>query len=133
MNIKKIALGTLLFFVSSFVIQGLLGFALAGKYFESISIFRNPPIILLAFAQTIATGIAFSILYPRTNFQGSHLFKGLKYGLLVGLIVIPFIALDLPARFMIPSMGTWIMVQGVLGILHFIVAGVLISLIFKTE
>ena len=40
MNYKKITLGTLAYFVSSFVIQGLLGFAFAGEYFESISIFR---------------------------------------------------------------------------------------------
>jgi len=42
MNYKKITLGTLAYFISSFVIQGLLGFAFAGEYFESISIFRNP-------------------------------------------------------------------------------------------
>jgi hypothetical protein len=32
MNYKKITLGTLAYFISSFVIQGLLGFAFAGEY-----------------------------------------------------------------------------------------------------
>ncbi len=132
MKYKKITLGTLAFFISSFVIQGLLCFALAGEYFESISIFRNPPIISLAFTQTIVTGFAFSILYPITNLDGTPLLKGLKFGLLIAIIVVPFVALDLPARFMIPSMWTWILVQGVLGLTHFAIAGILIGLIYGT-
>ena len=133
MNYKKIIFATLAFFFSSFVIQGLLGFALAGEYFESISIFRNPPIIYLAITQTIVTGIAFAILYPITNLHGTPVLRGLKFGLLIAIIVVPFVALDLPARFMIPSMGTWILVQGVLGILHYAIAGILIGLIYGKD
>jgi hypothetical protein len=130
MNFKKIILGTLAYFSSSFVIQGLLGFAFAGAYFSSIPILRNPPIISLALPQAMATGIAFAILYPMTNFKGTPVLRGLKFGLLIGLIVVPFVALDLPARFMIPSVGTWILVQGILGILHYAIAGILIGLIY---
>ena len=130
---KKITLGTLAFLISSFVIQGLLGFALAGEYFESISIFRNPPIIYLAITQTIVTGIAFAILYPITNLHGTPVLRGLKFGLLIAIIVVPFVALDLPARFMIPSMGKWILVQGVLGITHYAIAGILTGLIYGKD
>ena len=130
MNYKKITLGTLAYFISSFVIQGLLGFAFAGEYFLSISIMRNPPIIFLALSQTIVAGIAFATLYPITRFNGTPLLKGLKFGLLIGLIMVPFVALDLPARFMIPSVGTWILAQGVLGMLHYAIAGILIGLIY---
>jgi len=133
MKYKKITLGTLAFFISSFVIQGLLGFALAGEYFMSISIFRNPPIIYLAFTQTIVTGVAFAILYPITNLEGTPVLRGLKFGLLISIIVVPFVALDLPARFMIPSLGKWILVQGVLGIVHYGIAGMLIGLIYGKD
>jgi hypothetical protein len=44
--------------------------------------------------------------------------------------MVPFAALDLPARFMIPSVGTWILVQGILGMLHHAIAGILIGLIY---
>lgn len=130
MDYKKIALGTLAFFVSSFIIQGMLGFVLGGDYFTNIEIMRNPPIFPLSLGQAILSGIGFAMLYPFTNFRGSVLLKGLKYGLLIGLIMVPFIALDLPGRFEIPSAGTWIWVQGVLGILHFAIAGILVALIY---
>ena len=116
-----------------FVIEGLLSFALAGEYFKSISIFRNPPIIYLAFTQTIVTGIAFAILYPITNLDGTPVLRGSKFGLLTGILVVPFVALDLPARFMIPSVGTWILVQGILGVIHYAIAGILTGLIYGKD
>lgn len=130
MDYKKITLGTLAYFMSSFVIQGLFGFVFAGDYFLSIPILRIPPTIYLALPQTIVAGIAFSILYPFTSFNGTPILRGTKFGLLIGLIMVPFIALDLPARFIIPSVGTWILIQGMLGILHFAIAGILIGLIY---
>ena len=133
MNYKKIGLGALAYFISSFVIQGILGFAIAGEYFLNIPIMRNPPIIYLAMGQTIVSGIAFAILYPFTHFKGTLVFRGLKFGLLIGFIMVPFQALDLPARFMIPSVGTWILVQGILGILFHAMAGILIGLIYGRD
>ncbi len=133
MNYKKIILGTLAYFISNFVIQGLLGLAFAGEYFKSISIFRDTPIIYLAMPQTIVAGIAFAILYPITNFKGTPVLRGLKFGLLIGLIMVPFVTLDLPARFMIPSVGTWILVQGILGIMHYAIVGILIGLIYGKD
>jgi len=133
MNYKKIALGALACFVSSFVVQGILAFALAGTYFSSISIMRIPPTLYLAFSQTIVAGIAFAILYPITNFKGTPVTRGLKFGVLIGLITVPLLALDLPARFLIPSVGTWILVQGLLGMLHYAIAGILIGLIYGRD
>ena len=133
MNYKLIAFGTLAFFISSFVVQGLLGFAVAGEYFQNIIIFRNPPILPMAMGQTIISGIAFSILYPNTNFTGTPIHKGLKFGLFIGFIMVPFLAIDLPARFMIPSVGTWVSVQGILGLIHYTVAGILVAVIYKKD
>jgi hypothetical protein len=133
MNYKKILLGALAFFISSFVIQGMLTFALAGDYFSTISIMRNPPILILSLPQTIVSGIAFAILYPSTKFKGSPVVRGLIFGLLIGFIMVPFVALDLPARFMIPSAGIWIGVQGLLGMLHYAIAGILIGLIYGRD
>ena len=133
MNYKKILLGALAFFISNFVIQGMLTFALAGDYFASISIMRNPPILALSLPQTLISGIAFALLYPCTNFKGTSVFRGLQFGLLIGFIMVPFIALDLPARFMILSVGTWIWVQGLLGMVHYAVAGILVGLIYGRD
>lgn len=131
MNYKKISLGALAYFASSFVVQGILGFMFAGDYFLSIPILRIPPIAYLALPQTLLAGIAFASLYPHTNFKGTSIQAGIKFGLLIGLIMVPFVALDLPARFTIPSVGTWIFIQSILGILHFTTSGILVGLIYR--
>jgi len=133
MDFKKIAFGTIAFFISSFVIQGVLGFAIAGEYYFSIPIMREAPLIYLGMPATLVMGIAFSILYPMTRFNGTDMMKGLKFGLLVGLIMVPFVALDIPGRFEIPSVETWVLFQGLLGFVHYAVAGILIGLICKTS
>jgi len=129
MNYMKIIFGMFAFFISSFVIQGILASVIAGEYFESISVFRNPPIFIMAMAQTALSGLAVAALYQFSNFEGTPLLRGFKFGLLMGVIIVPFIALDLPARFEIPSIGTWISIQGILGFAHCVLAGILIGLI----
>lgn len=133
MNYVKIALGTLAYFISSFVIQGILGFVIAGNYFLSIPIMRQSPLIYLSMPATILTGIAIATYYPMTHLTGTPVIRGLKFGLLTGLIIVPFLALDLPGRFNIPSPATWILNQGLLGIVQSAVAGVLIGLIYGKD
>jgi hypothetical protein len=133
MNWKKITMGTVAFFISSFVIQGLLGFVLGRDYFLSITIMRQTPIAHLSMSSTIVAGIAVAILYPITSLSGAPLLRGLKFGLLTGLIMTPFVALDIPGRFMIPTESTWILLQGVLGIVHSAVAGIFIGLIYGKD
>jgi hypothetical protein len=133
MNWKKITMGTVAFFISSFVIQGLLGFVLGGDYFLSITIMRPNPIAYLSMSSTIFAGIAIAILYPITNLSGTPLLRGLKFGFLTGVMMTPFVALDIPGRFMIPSESTWILLQGVLGLVHSSVAGILIGLIYGKD
>jgi len=129
----KIALGTLAYFISSFVIQGILGFVIAGNYFLSIPIMRQSPLIYLSMPATILTGIAIAALYPMTHLTGTPVIRGLKFGLLTALIIVPFLALDLPGRFNIPSPATWILNQGILGIAQSAIAGVLIGLIYGKD
>ena len=58
---------------------------------------------------------------------------GLKFGLLTALLVVPFVALDIPSRFTVPSVGTWVSIQGVLGTLHFAIAGILVGFIYRKD
>ncbi len=133
MNIKKTAFGMLAFFVSSFLVQGILGFVVAGEYFMSIGAMRQEPLVYLGMASTLVTGVAMASLYPLTRLGGTPVIRGLKFGLLTGLILVPFIALDIPGRFSIPDVGMWTAVQGVLGMAHFALAGVLIGWIYGAD
>jgi hypothetical protein len=70
MKLIKIVLGSLIFFATSFVIQGILGFVLAGDYFLTILIMRKNPLIFFSMLATPLTGVAFTLLYPKINLKG---------------------------------------------------------------
>ncbi|MGJ4748402.1 hypothetical protein ACQV5M_18715 [Leptospira sp. SA-E8] len=131
MQPAKILLGAFAYFLSSFLIQGILAAIIASDYFSNIPVFRTEPIFYLSMGSTFLSGLGFAALYPITHFAGSPMFRGLKYGLLTALILVPFVAFDLPGRFSIPNIEKWIFIQGLLGIIHSCVAGILISLIYK--
>ncbi len=130
---KKILLGAIAYFVSSFVVNGVLGFMVEGDYFLNISIMRQEPIAYLCLPSTFLVGIAVSILYPITLLSGTLVIRGLKFGLLIGFIIIPTLALDIPGRFIIPSEGKWIVSQSILGMIHSCIAGILMGLVYKNE
>ena len=64
-----------------------------------------------------------------TKFDGAPLMRGFKYGILTGIIVTPIIAMDIPGRFDVPIAEKWLLVQGILGMVHSSLAGILIGLI----
>jgi len=130
MNYKKIIYGTIVFFLCSFIIQGILGYLIAGDYIKSITILREKPLIQLGMPATLVIGIAFSVLYPLTSIKGSPAIKGLKFGLLTGMLSIPLIALDVPSRFQVPSVATWSAILGGLGVLTHVTAGILVALTY---
>ncbi|TGL34840.1 hypothetical protein EHQ52_10140 [Leptospira koniambonensis] len=129
----KILLGAFAYFISSFLIQGILAAVIASDYFNNIPVFRTEPIFYLSMGSTLLSGFGFAALFPITNFAGSWILKGLKYGLLTALIIVPFVAFDLPGRFAIPSTEKWILIQGLLGTIHSCVAGVLTSLVYRNR
>jgi hypothetical protein len=87
----------------------------------------------LSMPATILFGIAYVILYPMANLNGTPVVRGLIFGLITGLIIVPFVALDIPGRFTIPSKGKWILFQGILGIILSAIAGIMIGLIYGKD
>ncbi|MCB1180068.1 MAG: hypothetical protein KDK36_20990 [Leptospiraceae bacterium] len=133
MNIKKIIFGIIAFFLSSFVIQGILGMVIGGDYFMKMPIMRKEPNPMMGMGATLIMGVAFSILYSVSELNGTNLQKGLKFGILVGLLLVPFLALDIPGRFDIPDTSKWIIIQSSLGFLHFIISGIAVAFIYNKD
>jgi len=79
---------------------------------------RQIPFLYLSMSSTFVSGFAISLLYPYTKFEGTTVVKVVKFGIISGLIILPFIALELPGRFSIPSWEKWIFFHSVLGIFH---------------
>jgi len=74
-------------------------------------------------------GAILAYLYPLFYRNGSSIKEGLKFGLLTGAFLVSYIALVEPAKYAAPSIISWVMVEGIVGLIQFSIFGALIGLI----
>jgi len=128
---KKIILGTLLFIVISFASQAISHFVINVEHYATVPFMRTEPIFALGFLTMILQGIVLSylfILYSKNEFTFK---KGLLFGLLMTVLFVSYPALVEPAKYQVPNILNWIMVEGFVGLTQFCVYGILLSITFK--
>ena len=79
----------------------------------------------------IVQGAILAYIFPLFYRSGSPILQGLKYGLLMGLFLGTYIALVEPAKYMAPSVGEWIAVEGLASLVQFSLYGVLLGLSYS--
>ena len=128
---KSIILGTLLYIVISFAAQSLSHFAINAKHYASISFMRTEPIFALGFITMIMQGIILTYLFEHFSKKKYTQRNGLVYGLLMAAFFVSYPALVEPAKYQVPSISSWIMVEGTVGLLQFSLFGIFLSLLFR--
>jgi hypothetical protein len=128
---KNIITGTLVFIVISFAAQSISHFAINADHYSAISFMRAEPIFILGFLTMIMQGIVVSylfLIYSKNEFTWT---KGLAYGLIMSAFFVSYPALVEPAKYKVPSIGAWILVEATVGIIQFTLIGILLSVTFQ--
>lgn len=128
---KNIITGTLLFIVVSFAAQSISHFAINADHYSTISFMRAEPIFILGFLTMIMQGIVVSylfLIYSKNDFTWT---KGLAYGLIMSAFFVSYPALVEPAKYQVPSIGSWILVEATVGVIQFSLIGILLSVSFQ--
>lgn len=128
---KNIITGTLVFIVVSFAAQSISHFAINADHYSTISFMRAEPIFVLGFLTMIMQGIVVSylfLIYSKNEFTWT---KGLAYGLILSAFFVSYPALVEPAKYKVPSIGSWILVEATVGIIQFTLIGILLSVSFQ--
>lgn len=129
---KKIIIsGTLLFIFISFTAQALSHFVINATHYSSIPFMRSETIFALGFITMIIQGMVLSYLFIIYSKKEFTLKKGLTFGLLLTAFFVTYPALVEPAKYEVPSISSWIMVEGTVGLLQFTIFGILLSLLFQ--
>ena len=126
---KKFIFTILTFIGVSFVIQALSHFVINTDHYASVSFMREPQIIPLGILTMVIQGAILAYLYPLFYRGESTVKEGLKFGLVMGVFLVSYIALVEPAKYIAPSVILWIAVEGIVGIVQFSIFGMLIGLI----
>ena len=128
---KRIVLGTGLFILISFAAQSISHFVINAEHYASITFMRAEPVFILGFLTMIMQGLVLSHFFKIYSGNKFTLKKGFIYGLQLCAFFVSYQALVEPAKYQVPSITSWILVEGSVGVVQFTLFGVLLSMLFK--
>ena len=128
---KKIIFGTLLFILVSFASQSISHFVVNTEHYASVQFMRKEPIFAIGFLTMIMQGIVLSYLFVIYSKNEYTIKKGLLFGLIMSALFVSYPALVEPAKYQVENIGSWVLVEGIVGLIQFSVFGILLAMVFK--
>lgn len=129
----KIIFGTLGYVAITFMTQGTSHFAINREHYAAVTSLRATPIFSLGIASMLIQGAILSFLYPIYCRGTSSWSKGLGYGVLMGVFFVSYPALAEPGKYSVPSIASWITVEGSVGLVQFLLFGLLVGVIYRNS
>ena len=123
----KHLLSTLAYMVGTFAVQATSHFAVNREHYASVSFMRPEPIFALGILSMVLQGGILSYLYSSSAGKSPDWKSGLRFGLLAGVFFVSYPALAEPAKYQVPSVGHWMTVESIVGLIQFAVFGVLVG------
>lgn len=130
---KKPILTVLAFILVSFGVHGLSHFVINVDHFATITFMRADPVLPMGFAAMIIEALIFSFVMSRLWPDGATIRQGLAVSACFGLFLASYIVLAAPAKYAVPSIPAWMLVEGIASLIQFTVFGVLLGLIYRIE
>jgi len=128
---KRILIGTLAYVLVSFASQATSHFAINAEHYASIPFMRTEPIMILGILTMIIQGGVLSYLYGFFSRENTGIGNGLLFGLLIALFFVSYPALVEPSKYIVPSVGAWMAVEGLVGLVQFSLFGTALGWIFS--
>jgi len=128
---KKLITGTILFIIVTFAVQSTSHFIINVEHYASVSFTRQEVIFPLGFLTMTLQGIVLSYLFIMYSKNEYTIKKGLLFGLLMSALFVSYPAFTEPAKYAVPDISSWILVEGTVGLIQFCLYGVLLSLTFN--
>ncbi len=127
----KHMLSVLAFMVVTFTVQGLSHFVVNKAHFDAIGFARTDPIMPLGFLVMATQGLILSLALTAWRGKTVAFADGLAISVAFGIFLVSYIALTEPAKYAVPSIPSWILIEGVAGLIQFGVYGLLLWQIHK--
>ncbi len=131
---KKFALMFFGYVIVTFVIAASWHLVLFKDIYDQLGIFsRKDPIIPLGLASMAMQGAVLAYVYPLFDRGGSVFKEGLRFGLLVGVLMASIAVFAEGAKQQVSSLGTWLVFESVYYLLQFSIVGIVLALIDRTS
>lgn len=127
----KHLLSVLAFIIVSFAVQGLNHFVINKAHYDGIEFARAEPVMALGFIAMIIQGFILTFAMTKLTSTSTWINNGLLVSLSFGLFLAAYIALAEPAKYVAPSIPSWILTEGLASTIQFVIFGVVLGIIHK--
>lgn len=128
---KTILLGTLTYVFATFATQGVSHFTINRAHYAAVTFMRPEPIVALGVLSMIIQGAILTYLYPIYARGASNWRRGLGYGVLLGAFFVSYLSLAEPAKFQVPAILRWTLVESVTGLAQFGIFGLMLGIMHR--
>lgn len=91
---------------------------------------RKEPLIPLGIVSIVMQGLVLSYLYPAFYRGGSPLIQGLKFGLLIGVLMASIAVFAEAGKQNVSSLSTWLIFESAYYLLQFGLVGIVVGMIY---
>jgi hypothetical protein len=131
MNVRKIIFATTSYFILTMAIAYPWHLILFNDLYEEMGAFtRDEPIIPLGMLAITIQGIVIAYLYPCWYKKGNPVINGVKFSLIIGLMVYTVMGFTMAAKIDIKPVSTFLFFNTMFQFLQFTVTGVALGLIY---
>src|SRR5712691_13299279 len=130
---KKHVLAVAAYLVATFATQALSHFVLNVGHYAVVAFMRAEPIFAFGVASMVIQGTILSYLYSRMAAPRRCIGHAVGFSWLVGGVLVSYIALAEPAKYVVPDVASWIAVESLAGLVQFTAFGVLLGFVYRRQ
>ena len=121
------------YLVATFATQALSHFVLNVEHYAAVTFMRAEPIFAFGVASMVIQGTILSYLYSRMAAPHRSIGHAVGFSWLVGGVLVSYIALAEPAKYVVPDVASWMAVELLAGFVQFTVFGVLLAFVYRRQ
>jgi hypothetical protein len=131
MDARKFTLAAIAYIIVTFAVAASWHLLLFKDLYDQLAIFtRKEPLIPLGIVSILMQALVLAYLYPSVYRGGSPVKEGLRFGLLIGILMASIAVFAEAGKQNVSSLATWLVFETAYYLLQFGVLGVIIGLIY---
>ena len=131
MDQKKFVLAVIAYIIVTFAVAASWHLVFFKDLYDQLGIFtRKEPLIPLGITSIVMQGLVLSYLYPIFFRGGSPLTQGLKFGLLIGVLMASIAVFAEAGKQNVSSLMTWLTFESAYYLLQYGCVGMIIGMIY---
>ncbi len=131
MSLKSYLLAAIAYVIVTFLIAASWHLVFFKELYDEFAIFtRKEPLIPLGIASILMQALVLAYLYPALYKGGRPAKEGLKFGLLIGVLMASIAVFAEAGKQNVSSLSTWLVFESAYYLIQFGLIGVIIGLIY---